>query len=57
MNPGIAGVADPHDAAVLDPDIGFDDALHGVKDQRVGDDEIERLGVQCRAAIDPCRRE
>ena len=38
---GIAGLADPGDAAVLDADIGFDDAPV-VEDQRIGDDGIDR---------------
>ena len=42
----ISGVADADDAPVLDADVGLDDALHGIEDQRVGDDEIERFGVE-----------
>ena len=42
----IARVADADDAAVLDADVRFDDALHGIEDQRVGDDEIEGLRIQ-----------
>ena len=40
---GVAGLADPGDAAVFDADVGLDDA-RAVEDQRVGDDGIDRLG-------------
>ena len=38
---GISGFADFHDAAVLDSDIGFDDAPM-IEDDGVGDDQVER---------------
>src|SRR5205085_3930046 len=38
----VAGLADPGDAAVLDPDVRLDDALDGVDHQRVRDHEVER---------------
>ena len=31
----------PDDKAVLDANVGFDDAEDGIEDQRVGDDQIE----------------
>ena len=34
----------PDDAAVLDSDVGLDDARHRIENQRVGDDQVERLG-------------
>src|SRR5262249_37627860 len=40
---GIAGLADPGDAAVLEADIGFDDAPM-VEDYGVGDHRIDRTG-------------
>src|SRR5207253_1732316 len=39
---GIAGLPDPGDAPVLDPDVRLDDA-GPVDDERVGDDAVERL--------------
>ena len=46
LEEGIAGVADGGDAAMFDADVGFDDALDGVEDEGVGDDEVEALGVE-----------
>ena len=37
----VAGLADGGDAAVLQADVGLDDAGHGIDDQRVGDDGID----------------
>ena len=45
MNTGVPGVADADDDAVLDADVGFHDAELRIEDERVGDDEVERLGV------------
>ena len=42
----IARVADADDAAVLDADVRFDDAVGGVEDEGVGDDEIERVRIE-----------
>jgi hypothetical protein len=42
----VAGVADPDDAAVLDADVGLDDAELRVEDEGVGDDEVEAVGVE-----------
>ena len=50
----IAGLADAGDAAVLDADVGLDDAA-GVEDQRVGDHDIDALRPR-RAGPGPCRR-
>ena len=41
LDVGIAGLADGGDAAVLEADIGFDDAPM-VEDQRIGDDGVDR---------------
>src|SRR5580704_1690079 len=41
----VAGVANADDAAVLDADVGLDNAEDGIEDERVGDDEVERLSV------------
>ncbi len=41
LDVGIAGLADGRDAAVLDADVGLDDAPV-IEDQRVGDDGIDR---------------
>ena len=38
----VAGLADAGDPAVLDADVGLDDALHGVDHERVRDHEVER---------------
>jgi len=46
LDAGISGVADAHDSAVLDSDVGLDDPQDGIEDQRVGDDEVERLGIE-----------
>ena len=40
----VAGLADGGDAAVLDADVGLDDAGHVIDDQRVGDDGIDGFG-------------
>ena len=42
----ISRVAEAGDAAMLDADVGLDDAGDGIDDERVGDDEIERLRRQ-----------
>ena len=44
----VAGLADGGDAAVLEADVGLDDAGDGIDDQRVGDHRIDHLG---RAAL------
>ena len=41
LDVGIAGLADAGDAAVLEADVGLDDAPV-VEDQRVGDDGVDR---------------
>ena len=41
LDVGIAGLADRGDAAVLDADVGLDDAPV-IEDQRVGDDGVDR---------------
>ena len=41
LDVGIAGFADGRDAAVLDADVGFDDAPV-IEDQRIGDDGVDR---------------
>ncbi len=41
LDVGIAGFADGGDLAVLDADVGFDDAPV-IEDQRVGDDGVDR---------------
>jgi hypothetical protein len=51
LDAGISRVADGGDAPAFDADVGFDDALHGVEDERVCDDEIERLGVRRRGRL------
>jgi len=40
LHVGIAGLADPDDAAVADADVGFDDAPV-IEDERVGDDGVD----------------
>ena len=52
---GIAGLADRGDAAVLDADVGLDDAPM-IEDQRVGDDRIDRALACWSFATGPCRR-
>ena len=52
---GIAGLADADDAAVLDADVGFDDAPV-VEDQRVRDHEVDAARPTF-AGSGPCRRE
>ena len=37
----VAGASDAHDAAILDADVGLDDADDRVDDQRAGDDDVE----------------
>src|SRR5690606_20237991 len=44
LNVGISGFADALDAAVLDADVGLHHAPV-IQDERVGDDQIERLGI------------
>ena len=39
-------MADADDAPFLDADIGFDHAGHGIEDERVGNDQVERLGIE-----------
>ena len=43
---------DPGDATVLDADVGFDDTLHGIKNKRVRNDQIQgfRVGGKRRLA-------
>lgn len=41
----------PHDPAVPDAHVGFDDALHRVDDGDVGDDEIKHAGIAVQAGI------
>ena len=38
---GVAGPPDPDDPAVLDPDVGLDDADRRIDDERAGDDGVE----------------
>ena len=47
LDVGIAGLADAGDAAVLDADVGLDDAPV-VEDHGVGDDRVDR---RCRDAL------
>src|SRR5690606_22014116 len=47
---GIAGLADFHDAAVLDANVTLDNAPV-VQDQRVGDDQIQRAVGSCAGGI------
>ena len=44
---GVPGPPDADDPAVLDPDVGLDDADDGIDDERAGDDDVElrRAGV------------
>ena len=51
----IAGLADRRDAAVLEADVGLDDAPV-IEDHGVGDDGVDDLGGR-RAGSGPCRRE
>ena len=48
---GIARLAYAHDTAVADAHVGLDDALHGVDDGGVGDDEVEHTVVAYGAGI------
>ena len=41
----ISGMSDPDDATVLDADVAFDDALNGVKNERVRNDQIQGFRV------------
>ncbi len=43
LHVGVAGLADGADALAADADVGLDDAPV-VEDQRVGDDQVHRLG-------------
>ena len=54
----IAGLADVDDAAVLDADVAFDDAEHGVDHQGVAQEHVERAhgAVVARARPSPSRR-
>ena len=54
LNVGVAGLADAADAAVLDADVGLDDARH-VDNQRVRDHRV-RHRRRPRAGSGPCRR-
>ena len=38
----IAGIADPHDLAVLDTDIAFDDTKYRIDDERVAQQHVKR---------------
>ena len=40
----VAGLADTDDAAVVDADVGLDDADQGIEDDGVRDDQVERAG-------------
>ena len=51
----VAGLADGGDAAVLDADIGLDDAPV-VEDQRVGDHRVDSAVARGCLATGPCRR-
>ncbi len=51
----IAGLADAGDPAVLDADVGLDDAPV-VDDQRVGDDRVDGAFGAGRLRPGPCRR-
>jgi hypothetical protein len=42
----VARVADANDAAVFDADVRLDDAVGGIEDEGVGDDEIEDSASQ-----------
>ena len=42
----VAGPPDPDDPAVLDPDVGLDDAEHRVDDERARDDDVELATVR-----------
>ena len=44
----ISGISDPDDATVLDSNVALDDALNGVKNERVRDDQIQ--AIPCRVA-------
>ncbi len=55
LNVGIAGFADGKNVAILDADVGLDDAPM-VDDQRVGDDGVDRALPIGDLAIAPCRR-
>jgi len=46
LDAGVARMAEADDAAALDAEVGFDDAEERIEDERVGDDEVERLGVE-----------
>ena len=48
---GIACLAYAHDAAVADAHVGLDDALHGVDDGCVGDDEVKHAVVAHGAGV------
>ena len=39
----VAGLADGSDHAALQADVGLDDALHGIDDQRVGDHRVGHI--------------
>ena len=55
LDVGVAGLADGGDAAVLDADVGLDDAPV-VEDQRVGDDGVDRARRRGPPGPGPCRR-
>ena len=44
-------MADADDHAVLDAEVGFDDAKQRIEDQRVGDDEVEALRIERRRGL------
>ena len=52
LNQRISGMSDPGDATVLDADIGFDDTLDRIKNERVRNDQIQgfRIGGKRRLA-------
>ena len=43
--PGLPCVTDARDAPVFDADVRFDDALDGIEDEGVGDDEVQRFRI------------
>ncbi len=51
LDAGIPRMPDADDAPALDADVGFDDALHRVENQRIRDDEVEALRVERRGRL------
>ena len=50
---GIAGFADAYDLAVLDADVGFDDAEERVHHCDVGDHQVERAALARELVVHP----